>query len=82
MHMDAWSQNYKEEAIQQIKQNKEHYKDMVRMSNVVAAKQCECGNHTADSRISFCKACKTSFCMKHGDSKKLLCESCMYRYDL
>ena len=77
--MDAWSQNYKEEAVQLIKQHKEDYKDMVRMSNVVAAKQCELGKHTSDSRISFCKHCKKSFCTKHGDAKKLLCESCVYR---
>jgi hypothetical protein len=74
--MDEWSQNYKEEAVQIIKQHKEDYKDMVRMSNVVAARMCETGNHTADSKISFCKKCKRSFCIKHGNPKKLICNNC------
>ena len=52
------------------------------MSNVVASKKCEFGDHTADSKISFCKICKRSFCSKHGDSKKLLCDSCLYKEDL
>lgn len=79
--MDEWSKNYKEEAVQLIRQHQEDYKEMVRMSNLVAAKTCEFANHTADSKISFCKNCKRSFCIRHGDPKKLFCNDCISEFD-
>lgn len=74
--MDAWAEKYKGEALKLIRQNCEQYNDMVRMSNVAAAKLCEHGNHSADSRIAFCKKCGKSFCLMHGDFKKFLCDKC------
>jgi len=74
--VSEWQKSYEEEARELIKKAQEEYKEMVRMSNIVASKLCEVGSHTTDSTLRFCKYCKRSFCAKHGDIKKAICDEC------
>lgn len=73
---DEWQKSFMDEARQIVKQSKEDYGQMVRMSNIVTAKFCEVGGHKTNSKLTFCNNCKLSFCEKHGDAKKMLCQNC------
>ncbi len=74
--VSEWQKNYETEAKEIIKKSVEEYEDMVRMSNIAAAKFCECGSHHTEFKLRFCKRCKKSFCKEHGDLKKGICYEC------
>ena len=71
-----WQKDYESEAKGIIKKSVEEYDDMVRMSNITAAKMCECGIHQTENKLRFCKHCKRSFCREHGDMDKSVCDEC------
>ena len=73
---DEWQKSFMDEARQIVKQSKEDYNHMVKMSNVVAAKMCEVGVHQTDDKLCFCNQCKRSFCEKHGNFEKKICAHC------
>lgn len=75
--VSEWQKNYENEAKEIIRDSVKEYEFMVHMSNIVAQKLCEVGNHHTERKLRFCKFCKRSFCSEHGDIKKGICDSCL-----
>lgn len=74
--VSEWQRKYEIEAKRLIRKEREDYKNSVRMSGVNALKRCECGFHTTKEKLRFCKHCKRSFCIEHGNFKSLICNRC------
>jgi hypothetical protein len=73
---DDWQKSYVDEAKRLVQQSRQEYEEMRRMSAVLASKLCEIGNHQTDDKLFFCDQCRQSFCERHGNIKKNLCENC------
>ena len=75
--VSEWQKKYENEARDLIKKEIQEYSNTVRIGNVTTAlKRCECGFHTTEEKLRFCKHCKRSFCGEHGDFKNLICHKC------
>lgn len=74
--VSEWQKKYEIEARELIRKSREEYKHMVKMSNITASQRCECGFHTTDEKLRFCKNCRRSFCHEHGDMEKSVCHKC------
>ncbi len=74
--VSEWQKKYEIEAKRLIREEKEKYSNAVRMSNITASKRCECGFHSTSEKLRFCRHCKRSFCVEHGDFENLICDKC------
>ena len=73
---DAWQKSYIDEAKRLVQQSRQDYEEMRRMNAVLESGLCEVENHQTDSKLFFCSQCKRSFCERHGNHTKRLCNYC------
>jgi len=73
---EEWQKDSLDEAKRIIQKSQRDFTELKRMSNISSTGFCQVGGHRTPDALYFCNQCKRSFCEKHGNKEKLICDDC------